>query len=352
MYAGGFLFFHRQDTLLAQPFDPVEIRLTGEAFPIIQSVSTNSFSTAATYSVSGNRALIYRSAASNLARFAWFNRDGKRLGQLGEPADIRQSALSPNGERVVFERVAPPATTRDLWLIELDSGIFSRLTFDPGHDGDPVWSPDSKAVAFSSQRKGSTDIYRKVIGASGEELIFSSSRPKFPEEWLPDGSLFFINQNGVQFSRWLPSAPSKPELLVQSDFQQDQPAVSPDGKWVAFSTNESGRWEVYTAVFPSFTQKRQISNSGGGNPTWRRDGRELFYLAQDARLMSVVVKSGPTPAFAPPQPLFQTPLRFDQRFDVYSVTRDGQKFLLAEPVSTESPPIQVILNWTPGLAQR
>jgi hypothetical protein len=349
-YAAGFLFFHRDQSLLAQPFDAGRIQPAGEPFPVVENVAVTPFFSAAAYSVSNNGALLYHTPGMSQKRLAWFNREGKRLGHVGEPAMINQMALSPDGERVVIERTVPPASSRDLWLVELASGIFSRLTFDPANDADAVWSPDSKAVAFSSNRKGANDIYRKVIGSAGEELLLSSNQAKYAEGWLADGSILYLASSRFWLLR--PSAAAKPEALVQFEFPRDEPAVSPDGKWVAYGSNESGRWEVYIAAFPSFTRNRQVSSAGGGVPRWRGDGRELFYLAPDAKVMSAAIQPGDTLAAALPQPLFQTPLAFDHRFDLYAPARDGQKFLIIEPVSTESPPIHVILNWSAHLTPR
>jgi eukaryotic-like serine/threonine-protein kinase len=157
--------------------------------------------------------------------------------------------------------------------------------------------------------------------------------------------------NGRTIFRQPPGAAAKPEPLYQTEFDTDEPHVSPDGRWIAFASNESGRWEIYTAAFPSFSEKKQVSSGGGMNPLWRRDGRELFYLTQDGKLMTMDVKTGAAFETGPPKLLFQTSIQADPRWDRYAVSADGQKFLYGEPVESAAPPIHVVLNWAEGLGK-
>ncbi|MBI3665541.1 MAG: PD40 domain-containing protein, partial [Acidobacteria bacterium] len=349
----GFLIFSRQEILLAQPFDVRKLQVIGEPFPIAESVGRMTFIPGAHFSVSENGVLAYRSGGTSNSQFAWYNRDGKRLGSVGEPGDYRQIVLSPDGKRLAIERPDPKVGTTDLWLLELESGIMSRLTFDPANDSDPVWSSDGRRLLFSSSRKKANDLYIKVIGGE-EELLFESGEDKFAEEWSKDGSsILFISLNGKAFYR-LPGpggspGERKPELLLRTEFDKDEPHISPDGRWIAYNSLESGRWEVYVASFPKFTEKRQVSNAGGCQPLWRKDGKELFYLGMDGKLMAVDVKAGAGFEAGAPKVLFQTPLRADPIQNQYDVTGDGQKFILGEPIEQEVKPIKVVLNWTAGL---
>ena len=333
----GFLIFQLNDVLLTQPFDARTLRLTGEATRLASGVSC--------FSASDNGLLAYRGADLPALQLAWYNRDGKRLGSVGEPGEYTQIVLSPDEKRLAIERRWSGSAT-ELWLLDLATGIFSRLTFQDGND--PVWSPDGRQLIFSSNRKGTFDLYRKVIGGGEQQPLFASAEPKYPEEWSGDGKfLIFINENGRSFYRMALTGEPKPELLLRTEFDKDEPHLSPDGRWIAYGSDESGRWEVYAASFPSFAEKRQVSNAGGGRPTWRVDGRELFYLSLDAKMMAVEVKIGSTLVTGMPRTLFQTPIRaVDPREDQYCATNDGHRFLIGEPLEQSTSAITVVVNWT------
>ncbi|HUJ22100.1 MAG TPA: protein kinase [Bryobacteraceae bacterium] len=331
----GLVISLSQGSLTAQPFDLDRLQLTGAAVRLAEH--------AGVFSVSDNGVLAYREATSSVVQLGWYNRDGKRLSTAGDPGEYLQIALSADEKRLTVEG---PGLS-DLWLLDLASGIRSRLTFKQASDA--VWSPDGRQLVFSSNRGGQFDLYRKVVGGAEEELLFGSAEPKYPEDWSRDGSfLIFINEDGKKFYRLPLAGDRKPELLLETDFAKDEPHLSPDGRWIAYGSAESGRWEIYLASFPGFTQKRQVSNAGGGRPAWRGNGGELFYLSLDGKMMAVEVKSGATLETGPPRELFPTRVRVDPRQDQYCVTHDGQRFLLAEPVETSSV-ITVVINWAAGL---
>jgi Tol biopolymer transport system component len=214
--------------------------------------------------------------------------------------------LSPDEKRLTVERVDLRNRVQNIWLLELATGILSRLTFGSA-DTDAVWSPDGREVIFSSNRNGTQGLYRKALGASDDHLVFQSEEPKFAYRWLKDGrSIFFINANGRAFYHLPLTGERKPVVLLASDFDKDEPRISPDEKWVAYNSLESGRWEVYVAAFPSFAEKRQVSIAGGCKPAWRKDGKELFYLTPDGKLTSTELQRGPTRQPAGPRVLFQT----------------------------------------------
>ena len=169
----------------------------------------------------------------------------------------------------------------DIWLLELSTGILSRVTSDPHSEDTPIWSPDGRELVFCSNRGGRQTLYRKVVGGGDEQPLLPATEPNYPAEYLKDGSLLFMNLSGKSFFLLPPAPGAKPVTLLKTEYSKDEPRVSPDGRWVAYNTNESGRWEVYIARFPEFTDRRQVSNNGGVQGYWRKDGKELFYLGLD-----------------------------------------------------------------------
>ncbi|MBK5292953.1 MAG: PD40 domain-containing protein [Acidobacteriia bacterium] len=352
--APGFLLFGRQQTLLARAFDADKLEFTGDPFPLAERVGAMQVLPGSLFSVSQNGVLVSRPPLLNVVQLAWHGRNGQRLAPVGEPGEYRQMVLAPDQDRLFVERPDPKTTFRDVWMLVMASGIFSRITLTPGTDQDPVLSPNGRELFFSSNRNGRTDLYKKVIGGGEDELILSTQEAKYPEQVLKDGSILFINSNGKSIFRLPPASAGpnrKPELLFQTGFESDEPQVSPDSRWITYSSNESGRWEIYVASFPSFADKRQVSNSGGYQPKWRKDGKELFYLTQDGKLMVVEVNAGGALAAGTPKLLFQTPVKGDWRFDQYAVSGDGQRFIYGEPMEQEEKPIHVVLHWPAGVKQ-
>jgi Tol biopolymer transport system component/DNA-binding winged helix-turn-helix (wHTH) protein len=338
----GFLIFGQQEKLLVQPFDERTLRLTGDPLPLPERLARITGSSEFVFSISQTGVLAYRDPAAYKMQLAWYTRDGKRQGSVGEPGSYLQIALSPDEKRVAVER------SDNIWILQLSTGVFSRLTFS--EDSDPVWSPDGREFMFTSLRGGRWGLYRKVVGGRDETLTFDSGEPLFSENWLPDGrSIIMIDFRGRAFSQLQLSDAPKPEPLLKSEFAKDEPHVSPDGRWIAYNATDSGRWEVYVAAFPGFTGKRQVSSNGGGEALWRRDGKELFYLGMDGKLMAVDVKAGDVIETGAPKALFQTRLVVVAVNDQYCVTGDGQRFLLAEPVSNSAGRMNMVLNWTAAL---
>jgi len=346
----GYVLFTRQTTAFALPFDARKLRATGEAIPVTEGIGPLTIpGTSLTVSQTG--VLAYRNASPSDFHLAWYNPSGERLGEANEAGPYRQAALSPDGKRAVLERLDSATSTFDLWLVELTSGIMSRLTSDPADDTDPVWSPDSRQVAFSSSRQGHLDIYRRVIGASADVLVYSDAERKVPEWWLNDGTILYTTSTGKDYHLIAPEGERKPKDIFHAAFSTDEPCVSPDGKWIAFNSLESGRWEVYAAAFPGFTEKRQVSNNGGSQARWRGDGKELFYLSLEGKMMAVDIKADARLETGVPRRLFDTHVRLSPFHDLYGVTADGHKFLTVELVKDVPTPITVVLDW-PALLSR
>jgi Tol biopolymer transport system component len=280
---------------------------------------------------------------------------GKVLEAIGDPAPYRSIVLSPDDKRLAVDRA-----NEDVWLLELASGIATRLTFTGGRAGDPVWSPDGRQVVFTvmdgvqrqipiNRLDFTGNLYRNVIARGNEEPLFKSAENKYAQQWLNDGtSILFLIGDGKALYRLPLSADPKLQMLNQAPSSRDEFRLSPDGRWIAYNSLESGRWEVYVASFPSFGGKRQVSSGGGCQAHWRKDGKELFYLDLQGRLMAVDVTTGPSFEASAPRPLFQTPILVNPVIDQYAVTGDGRRFILGTPLGEEEP-ITVMVNWTAGL---
>jgi len=345
----GYLFVRQGRALLARPFDANRVDFAGEPSLVAEAVDSRGFSASET------DALAFTSSGPEIAQPTWFDRRGKLLGTIGEPGPYTQIALSPDGRQAAVERVDPGLETSDIWLLDLARGALSRFTFDPGREGDPVWSPDGRRLAFSADEgKGRWAIFQKELGGAAQERVLPQSAGRaFAEAWSRDGRFLFYGA-GIGGSEGLWAVPllgdRKPFPVVQSPSYNDEPQLSPDGRFLAYISSESGQFEVYAQAFPGPGPKSRISTGGGGLPRWRADSRELFYLAPDGTLMAVDINAGATLEPGNPRKLFSTSLDVLPAFDQYAVTADGQRFLVLVPAGdAASSPITVVLNWTAGL---
>jgi Tol biopolymer transport system component len=284
--------------------------------------------------VSDHGTIVYSPAGTSMSTLTWFDRSGRRTGTLGAPGRYQQLVLSPRGRRVVVARADEHGNNLDLWDADVTSGIFARLTTNPADDRDPSWSPDERALAFTSNRNGGRDaVFIKDLTSGTEEPLVPFEESVFVDQWTPDGRfLLFRNLGKAVYAMPLTGDRTPRKLVDTPRFTEDEVHVSPDGRWVAFHSDESDRWEVYVAAFPAFTAKRQVSSGGGVQPQWRADSRELFYLSPDGSMMSVRVDTPAKLTLSPPSPLFPTKIAPDPYVPQYSVTADGQRFLGLEPV--------------------
>ena len=263
-------------------------------------------------------------------------------------------ALSPDQKRAAVQLF-----DNDLWVVDLIRGIPSRFTFNPSTEDYPVWSPDGARVLFNFNPSGPADIYWKASsGAGAEELVLKSSTTKNPWDWSRDGRFILYEDLSPQTRSdlWvLPLfADKKPQPFLQTPFAETMGRFSPDGKWIAYVSDESGTPQVYVQPFPASGGKWQISTQGGFTPRWRGDGKELFFLSPDRQLMSADVNpAGATFEASSPKTLFQTQVDTANISNRYDVSRDGQRFLMSLPVeNTVSPPITVITNWLVGIERK
>jgi Tol biopolymer transport system component len=316
----GYILYSRQQALMAQRFDVSTLAVKGDLLPVVDQAGEFNSTWGALASASANGTLVYSRPVNRTSQLHWYSRDGKQLGSVPGARNYNQLLISPDGRRVAVELLATDQSgNRSLWLLELSTGILSLFTPSPDASySDAVWSLDSRDLIYSSSKAGKPAILRKSVGAGTEQVVLSPDAPLYTEESLRDGSILAVNQNGKNIVRISPSG-GKPETIFHTDFESDEPHVSPDGRWIAYTCNESGQWEIYVAAFPSFGNRRQASNAGGMAPVWRADGKELFYLTPDGKLMSVAFKGGSQPETSIPTELFQTRLRADARYNQYTV---------------------------------
>ncbi len=357
----GFLLFLRERTLMAQGFDANKLQLTGEAFPIAEQVGFNALNGRGFFSVSETGVLTFLSSSTLSTQLAWFDRSGKQLALIGAPAADTGLHLSSDEKRLAVSRLDSQAGSADIWLIDLARNNPSRFTFDPANESSPVWSPDDSRIVFASNRGGVVSIYQRLSnGAGNDELLLRFAEPIGPHDWSPDGKfiLFGVLSPKTNVDLWLLPlfGDQKPTPFIQTEFAEVQGEFSPDGRWLAYASNESGAYQVYVQSFPTSGGKWQVSTGGGAQPQWRRDGKELFYLAPDRKLMAVEVNgTGPTFVAGVPRPLFDVHVStiFPGAAGAgpyYVVTGDGQRFLVNTIVGDSTPvPLTIVLNWTAGL---
>jgi Tol biopolymer transport system component len=355
LYTQGHLLFLRETTLMAQPFDARRLVLTGEAFPIAEQIQTQGNPLAGVFSASENGVLAYQTGtATDAFKLTWFDRSGKQIGILGEPAIYGDLELSPDGKRASVSIIGA-GQGRDIWIYDVVRGLKTRFTFDPAIQSESIWSPDGSRVVFTSNRKGHFDLYQNASDGSGTEaLLLEDNLDKYPESWSPDGRFILYGSNGGPTGNDLYvlslTGDRKPVPFLKTQFNEFSGRFSPDGRWVAYRSNESGMYEIYVAPFPGPGGKRQISTAGGNWPRWRRDGTEIFYFAPDNKLMVAAVNGkGSSFEVGAVKPLFDTHEWPGTRYP-YDVTADGQRFLVnTVPGQASSAPITVVVNWTAGL---
>jgi serine/threonine protein kinase len=356
IYSQGHLLFLRQTTLMAQPFDLKRLALTGEAVPIAEQVQLiNAPGNIGCFSVSATGLLAYQTgeAAGGLT-LTWFDRSGKRAGVLGEAAYFGNIEFSPD-RRSLAVRIIEQGGSADIWVYDVLRGIRTRFTFDPAAEFEAIWSPDGRTIIFSSNRKGYFDLYRKSSnGAGAEELLYADDHLKRPLSWSPDGKLLLLSAADPATGTHLWTLPlagdPKPVPFLRTAFNEQNGQFSPDGRWVAYQSNESGRDEVYAAPFPGPGGKRQISSGGGSFPRWRKDGKEMFYVAADLRLTAADVSTkADTLEVGAARPLFGT-VYTAGGFYTYDISADGQRILMAvPPAHGAGEPLTLVQNWAAEL---
>jgi Tol biopolymer transport system component len=360
-HSGYLLYVAHGGALLAQPFDLKQLRTKGNSIRIAEQIGSSVGYGYASYSVSSNGVLVYAPLMVRDTELWWFNRKGERLGKVGPTAGYATVNLSPNGKWIVTDPFEAQAGDRGILLADAAGAALSRLTFAPWAAFAPVWSSDGKSVIYSAALDATgkrPDIYIKPAnGAGQQELFIPEGGPKFPTDWSLDGK--YVAYHRSETTGWdvyvfsLSDRKSRP--LIKTSANEMQAQFSPDGRWIAYTSDESGGLEVYVRTFLPNGGTWRVSVAGGSQPRWRRDGKELFYVAADSKLMSVAVRSAEVFNAATPQPLFDTslPSSISPHPIQYAVAPDGQRFLINTPAEkVAGRPLTVVLNWTEQLRGR
>jgi tRNA A-37 threonylcarbamoyl transferase component Bud32 len=346
-YANGYLLFLRQGTLMAQKLDTSQGRLQGEPTPVAESVLSDDSVWRGVFDVSSNGLLIYQHGSATASqRLAWFDRTGKRLSDLEISTGFQTIVLSPDGKHLAVQG----NPTSDIWNYDMARGVHIRLTFDPATHTTPIWSPDGKWVAYVSAKNVHNDIFRKPSDGTGsEEPLVTSPVNKLLGDWSRDGKYIVYIQTGEKGGSdfWvLPLfGEHKPFPVLQTTFNNGFPAFSPDGRWLLYTSDESGQSEIYVMPFQGAAGKWQISTKGGVLAAWRGDSKEIFYLANDSRVMAVPVSAqGNQFQVGEAKPLFRL-IGSSQSSGFFLVSGDGQRFLSAAPTEEKSVPMTLVFNW-------
>lgn len=353
----GYLFFMRGRRILAQVFDPNQAEVKGDLFTLAEEVGFVQSLGLEPVTASDGGLMAYQRTNTTKRQLVWYDREGRRLGALGRPGNYGPARISHDAARVAVNRVVSGGETADLWILDAKSGAATQFTSGVTHEGSPAWSPDDSRLVFFSNPSGHFDLYEKLLRGGPEEPLVRTDMEKYASDWSPDGRYILygnINPNTNSDVWVLPaSGDRKPFPYLQTVSSEGYAVFSPDGKWVAYQSDESGKAEVYVERFPrpegASAKRWQISVAGGGLPKWRRDGKELYYISAEGRLMAAAVKESETFQADPPRVLFQS-LLVPKTWNLFDVTPDGERFLVNTPMDWASTsPITVVANWTADL---
>jgi Tol biopolymer transport system component len=367
----GHLLFIRENNLMVQPFDAESRQLQGEPFPVAAGFSLRPNAGWMPASVSDRGILVFQSADStaDARQIAWHDRSGKLLGNVGSPGTVFSPSLSPDQRTMAYQKGVAGGfqiAGAELWLRDLTRETDTRLTSDSSVNFGPVWSPNGDRIAFTSNRGGTAyNLFQRASNGTGQdEPVIRSSESKIVSQWSRDGQYLVYSNADVKTGGdlWVfpigevPSADRKPKPFLRTQFNEYQGQISPDGHWIAYTSNSTGSNEISVQPFPVGEGKWQISTAGGTSARWRGDSKELYYVAADNKMMSVAVKASvsPKPSFEPgtPQALFDSHMLTGNVIHQYDVTSDGKRFLInTVPAGASASELTVVVNWHPATKQ-
>ncbi len=331
---------------MAARFDSQRLKLKGAPVPVVQNVAQESTPAPAQYSVSATGSLVYvpGSAQSFQSKLAWVSRNGTEQPLPAPAGNYSNPRLSPDGRHVALD------SGGQIWIYDIARDTLTRLTFTGGLNIFPTWTPDGKRIAFSSNRQGALNLYwQRADGSGGLERLTISAHLQFPLSWSPNGQLLGFQEVDSEGTIWvLRLSDRRTRSFLQATAYEGAPQFSPDGRWMAYVSNESGRFEVYVQPYPGPGGKYQISTDGGSEPVWNRNGRELFYRNGD-KMMAVEIATEPSFSAGNPKMLFEgSYVRTSLTFPDFDVSPDGQRFLMLKPITQQQAAptqIDVVLNW-------
>jgi len=346
----GHLLYLRDNALVAQRFDSSSYVLSGEPHTVSDEVRYFPIIDLAVFDAAGKGTLVAQTGkGAAKSQLTWFDRNGRPTSTVGTPGVFGNLCLSPDGRRVVVDQTDADGRHINIWIHELANQAAARLTFSVATDQLPSWSPDGKRVVFGTNQRLHFVLYQKNSDGSGpeQEITDLGVAEQGVWDWSRDGKYLLLLKNTELW--YLTSSDWQAKPYLQPKWTVRNAQFSPDGKWVAYSSNETGNWEVYVSPFPSAISKWQVSRAGGEEPRWRRDGKELFYLSGEGKMIAVAVNTGSNFEAKPPVTLFQThtrqPISFMDAFS-YDVTADGQRFLInTRAEEPNAAPLSIILNW-------
>jgi len=336
--APGYLLFYREKTLLAQRFDLGRFALAGQPATVLADIEYFPQVKRAAFAASDSGLLVAQSGAGViLSKPLWFDRKGGEVGEVGKADVYGNVSIAPNGKSVAVDKTdIGDQNTIDVWTYELEHQSAKRFTFGPGLTMAPIWSPDGSRLIYTANRQLLSQIlFMKNVDGTQEEirLMQDDKGGTAPNDWSRDGK-YVLYSTGSEL--WIVTLPAlKNSLFLKAPSVLRNGQFSPDGRWVAYASNETGRWEIFVTSFPDARGKWQVSTGGGEQPRWRGDGKELFYLSSESKMMAVPVTTGAKFDAGTPVALFQTTPRqpvVSADVFVYDVSRDGQRFLINTPV--------------------
>jgi len=361
----GYLLFMRADALMAQPFNLKRMQVTGTAVPVATGISVMPSINSGSFSISQTGMLVYSSEGAVIGReLYWYDRQGKQLAKLGSPEYASYPELSPDGKRLAIRLFTQPQGSFEIWVYDLARGVHTRESFTSLTAVAPIWSPDGLHLAYSHSvpRVSGDHMYVLNLGGTGkEELLeqpFLEALANYPSSWSSDGDalLFDRQDKSGRISVWvLPMKGSrKPYPFWETQFNVQMAKFSPDGRWVAYVSNDSGKDEVYVSSFSRQGARVQVSAGGGTQPRWRKDGRELFYLSPESKMIAAEVTVGAQDfRVGTVRSLFTLSGLGQVPGYIYDVTSDGQKFLAVQDlVHTSTAPLTLVVNWDAELKMK